>query len=96
MSETKKPKYGKIIEGAEQLSLGISIVVAILLGVAIGLWMKNSFDKPWLLWLGVFWGIGGAILNIKKAYDKQKKELDKIKDDPKYSYKKDLDDEDEY
>jgi len=96
MSETKKPKYGKIIEGAEQLSLGISIVVAILLGVAIGLWMKNSFDKPWFLWLGVFWGIGGAILNIKKAYDKQKKELDKIKDDPKYSYKKDLDDEDEY
>jgi F0F1-type ATP synthase assembly protein I len=97
MSETKKPKYGKIIEGAEQLSLGISIVVAVLLGTALGLWMKNTFDKPWLLWVGVFWGIGGAILNVKKAYDKQKKELDKIKDDPKYSYKKDLDDdEDEY
>jgi len=95
MSETKKPKYGKIIEGAEQLSLGISIVVAILLGVAIGLWMKNTFNQPWLLWLGVFWGIGGAILNVKKAYDKQKKELDKIKDDPKYSYKRDLDDDED-
>ena len=91
----KKPKYGKIIEGAEQLSLGISIVVAVLLGVGAGLWMKNTFDKPWLLWLGVFWGIGGAVLNVKKAYDKQKKELDKIKDDPRYQYKPSKDDEDE-
>jgi F0F1-type ATP synthase assembly protein I len=97
MNKTKKLKYGKIIEGAEQLSLGISVVVAILLGVAMGLWMKNTFNQAWLLWLGVFWGIGGAILNVKKAYDKQKRELDKIKDDPKYSYKRDLDDdEDEY
>jgi len=95
MSDSKKPKYAKIIEGAEQLSLGISIVVAILLGVGIGLWMKNSFDKPWLLWVGVFWGVGAAILNIKKAYDKQKRELDKIKDDPKYQYKPDKE-EDEY
>ena len=92
-----KPKFAKIIEGAEQLSLGISIVVAILLGVGIGLWMKNIFNQWWLLWLGVFWGVGGAILNIKKAYDKQKKELDKLKDDPKYSYKSQKDDdEDEY
>ncbi len=93
-----KPKFAKIIEGAEQLSLGISIVVAILLGVGIGLWMKNIFHQWWLLWLGVFWGVGGAILNIKKAYDKQKKELDKLKDDPKYQYrpsKEKEDDEDE-
>ena len=97
MNKTKKLKYGKLIEGAEQLSLGISVVVAILLGVAMGLWMKNTFNQAWLLWLGGFWGIGGAILNVKKAYDKQKRELDKIKDDPKYSYKRDLDDdEDEY
>ena len=98
MSEIKKPKYGKIIEGAEQLSLGISIVVAVLLGVGAGLWMKSFFGVEWLLWLGVFWGIGGALLNIKKAYQKQKKELDELKDNPRYSYKpqKDDDDEDEY
>ncbi len=96
MDKEKKPKYGKIIEGLEQLSLGISIVVAILLGVGIGLWMKKSFEMDWLLWLGVFWGVGGAILNIKKAYQKQKRELDKLKDDPKYSYKPNQDDEDEY
>lgn len=41
MSET--PKYGKIIEGAEQLSLGISMVVAVLIGVGIGLMLKNFF-----------------------------------------------------
>ncbi len=99
MSEEKKPKYGKIIEGMEQLSLGISIVVAILLGVGAGLWMKRYFGHDWLLWLGVFWGVGGAVLNIKKAYQKQKRELDKLKDDPKYSYdpkKQQDDDEDEY
>ena len=91
----KEPKYKKIIEGAEQLSLGISIVVAILLGVGIGLWMKNTFGYSWLLWLGVFWGVGGAILNIKKSYDKQKRELDKLKDDPRYQYNPTKDDEDE-
>ncbi len=98
MNENKKPKYGKIIEGAEQLSLGISIVVAVLLGVGAGLLMKKYFGFSWLLWLGVFWGIGGAFLNIRKAYLKQKKELDKLKDDPKYNYKpqKYDDDEDEY
>ena len=95
MSE-EKPKYGKMIEGLEQLSLGISIVVAILIGVGIGIFLKKTFGYPWLFWLGVFWGVGGAILNIKKAYQKQKKELDKLKDDPKYSYKPDIDDEDEY
>ncbi len=99
MSENNKPKYGKIIEGAEQLSLGISIVVAVLLGVGAGLLMKKYFGVDWLLWLGVFWGIAGAFLNVRKAYLKQKKELDKLKDDPKYSYdpqKQQDDDEDEY
>jgi F0F1-type ATP synthase assembly protein I len=39
MSEKEKPKYGKLIEGAEQLSLGISIVVAILIGIGLGMLM---------------------------------------------------------
>ena len=91
----KKPKYGKIIEGAEQLSLGISIVVAVLLGVGAGLWMKSFFGISWLLWLGVFWGVGGAVLNVRKAYLKQKKELDKLKDDPRYKNYKPKDEEDD-
>ena len=82
MSET--PKYGKIIEGAEQLSLGISIVVAVLIGVGIGLMLKNFFDTPWLLWVGVFIGVSAAILNVYKAYKKQVKSLDELKDDVRY------------
>ena len=80
----KQPKYRKIIEGAEALSLGISIVVAILIGVGLGLWMKSMFHQAWLLWLGVFWGVAAAILNVYKAYKKQKKELDELAKDPRY------------
>ncbi|PID47242.1 MAG: hypothetical protein CR967_04900 [Proteobacteria bacterium] len=76
--EKSKPK--KIIEGAEQLSLGISIVVAVLLGVGIGLLLKSWTGYTWTLWLGVAWGVGGAILNVYKAYKKQKASLDELKD----------------
>ena len=96
MSDLKKPKYGAIIEGAEQLSLGISMVVAVLLGVGVGLLMKKYFHHDWLLWLGVFWGVSGAILNIYKAYKKQMKSLDELKDDVRYkNYKPKADDDDD-
>lgn len=99
MSDTKepKPKYGKVIEGLEQLSLGVSIVVAILIGVGLGIVMRKYFGYEWLFWLGVFWGVAAAGLNIKKAYKKQKAELDKLKDDPRYKHynRKYDDDEDE-
>ncbi len=95
MSDMKKPKYRPIIEGAEQLSLGISMVVAVLLGVGIGLLMKNWFHQTWLLWLGVFWGVSGAILNIYKAYKKQMKSLDELKDDVRYKNYKPKNDDDE-
>ncbi len=83
----KEPKYKKVIEAADGLSLGISVVVAILLGVAIGYGLKKLFSYEWLFWLGVFWGVGAAILNIYKAYKKQKKELDKLAKDPRYQRK---------
>lgn len=81
-----KPKYGKFIDGAEQLSLGISMVVAVAVGVGVGVLMKKYFGYDWLLWLGIFWGLAAAFLNVKRAYEKQKKELDKLKDDPKYKH----------
>ncbi len=93
--EKKKPKFGKIIEGAEQLSLGISIVVAVLIGVWLGYMMEKIFGYRWLFWLGVFWGIGGAIMNIYIAYKKQKKELDSLKNDSKYKNYKDFEDEED-
>jgi len=70
MSE-ERPKYGKIIEGAEQLSLGISMVVAVLIGVGLGIFLKNMFHIWWLLWVGVFIGVAAAVLNVYKAYKKQ-------------------------
>ncbi len=96
MSLDKQPKYRKIIEGAEQLSLGISIVVAVLIGVGVGILMKNYFHQTWLLWLGVFWGVSAAILNVYKAYKKQMKSLDELKDDVRYkNYKPKIDDDDD-
>ncbi len=91
----EKPKYRKIIEGAEALSLGVSIVVAILIGVGLGIWMKNLFGQSWLLWLGVFWGVAAAILNIYKAYQKQKNELEELAKNPRYkNYHDNKEDED--
>lgn len=98
MSEKEKPKYGKLIEGAEQLSLGISIVVAVLIGIGVGMLMSHWFNTPWLLWVGVSWGIGGAILNVYKAYKKNVASLDELKDDvryKKYQQPKDDDEDDD-
>lgn len=95
---SEKPKYGKYVEGAEQLSLGVSIVVAILMGIGLGWLMRDWFGYEWLFWLGVFWGVSGAILNIYKAYRKNVTSLDELKDDvryKKYQHKKDDDEDDD-
>ena len=98
MQEKKDdPKLKKIVDAADGLSLGISMVVAVLIGVAIGLGLKNLTGATWTLWIGVFIGVGAAVLNVYKAYVKQKKSLDELATDPRYTYKRDLmkDDEDE-
>lgn len=87
-TETKhEPKLKKVVEAADGLSLGISIVVAVLIGVGLGLGLKQLFGYTWLLWLGVFWGVGAAILNVYIAYKKQKKSLDELAHDPRYANK---------
>ncbi|RLA67739.1 MAG: hypothetical protein DRQ78_02220 [Epsilonproteobacteria bacterium] len=80
-------KFKKIADAADGLSLGISIVVAVLIGVAIGLGLRNLTNMEWTLWIGVFIGVGAAISNVYKAYIKQKKSLDELAKDPRYTYK---------
>ena len=96
-NKTDDPKLKKVVDAADGLSLGISMVVAVLIGVAIGLGLKNLTGMTWTLWIGVFIGVGAAVLNVYKAYAKQKKSLDELATDPRYTYKRDLmkDDEDE-
>ncbi|MGA9046917.1 AtpZ/AtpI family protein [Sulfuricurvum sp.] len=97
-NEEQKPRLKPIIEGAETLSLGISMVVAILIGVAIGLGLKKLTGITWLLWVGVAIGILAAFLNVFKAYSKQYKEFEKLAKDPRYNMgksQKDDDDDDE-
>ena len=84
----EEPKLKKVVEAADGLSLGISIVVAVLLGVGIGLGLKHLFGYTWLLWLGVVIGVGGAVRNVQIAYLKQKKSLDELANDPRYSQKR--------
>lgn len=88
------PKYAKLVEGADGLSLGVSIVVAVLLGVGAGMLMKSAFGYDWLLWVGVFWGIGGAVMNVYKAYKKQVESYAEFKDDVRYKKYEDDDDDD--
>lgn len=86
-STESEPKFRQVVEGVSALSLGISIVVAVLIGIGIGYGLKKLTGVAWLFWLGVFWGVGGAILNIYKAYKKTKESLEELANDPKYHYK---------
>lgn len=85
---SKKSKSRMIIEGANDLSLGISMVVAVILGFLIGYGLKWLFEYEWLLWLGIFWGVAAAILNVFKAYKKLRREMNEIENDPRYNTKK--------
>jgi len=72
------PRIQPIIEAADSLSLGISIVVAIFLGIGIGVLLKQVTGVFWTVWIGVFIGIAAALLNVYKAYSKQYKEYEEL------------------
>lgn len=82
------PKAQKLINSAYDLSLGISIVAAVLLGLGIGILLQKLSGSMWGLGVGVFWGVAAAILNIYKAYKRTQKSLEDLANDPKYSYHK--------
>lgn len=94
----EQPKFKKLIEAADTLSLGISMVVAVLIGFGIGYGLKTWTGYQWTLWLGIFWGVAAAVLNVYKAYKKQMREYEELAKDPKYSNQRPIrseDDEDE-
>ncbi len=89
-------KPNEMVEGAESLSLGISMVVAVLLGVALGYGLKTIFDVPWLMWIGVGIGVAGALLNVFKAYSSQYKMYEELGKQDRYKIKKQLEDGDDW
>lgn len=85
--EEKKPKHRDKIEALDSLSVGISIVAAILIGIGIGLGLKYLTGLTWTLWIGIFWGIAAALLNIYKAYKRAQKVYEGMENDPRYAYR---------
>lgn len=90
-----KPRIKPIIEAADSLSLGISMVVAVLMGVGLGLLLRSLSGIGWLLWIGVFIGVAAAVLNVYKAYSKQYKVMQDLAKEPRYAIKKQLQDNDD-
>lgn len=91
-----KPKIRGVVEAVDSLSLGISIVVAIAMGIGIGYLIRSMTDIGWTFFIGVFIGIAAAILNVYKAYAKQKEVYEELAKEPRYAIKKQLqDDEDD-
>ena len=93
--EEKAPRVKPIIEAVDSLSLGISMVVAVLMGVGIGWLLRRLTDIGWLFWVGVGIGVAAAILNVYKAYAKQYKAFEELAKEPRYAIKKQLDEEDD-
>lgn len=80
-SNIMSKKIKNIILAVDNLSLGISMVVATVLGVLIGLGLKSVFGYEWLLWLGILWGVLASFLNVYKVYKRHKKDLDKLSEE---------------
>jgi len=93
----EEPRFKKVVDAADGLSLGISMVVAVLIGIGIGLVLESWTGATWTLWIGVFIGVGAAVNNVYIAYRKQKASLDELSRDPRYRHGREIkeDDEDE-
>ena len=83
----EKPKHQDKIVALDSLSLGISIVAAVIIGFGIGYGLKQLTGYTWTLWVGIAWGIAAAILNIYRAYKKAQKVYEGMENDPRYAYR---------
>lgn len=94
-----KPKHQDKIVALDSLSLGISIVAAIIIGFGIGYGLKQLTGYSWALWLGIAWGVLAAVMNVYRAYKRAQKQYEGMENDPRYAYRakhgdKSFDDED--
>lgn len=94
-----KPKLQDKIVALDSLSLGISIVAAIIIGFGIGYGLKQLTGYSWTLWLGIAWGVLAAVMNVYRAYKRAQKQYEGMENDPRYAYRakhgdKSFDDED--
>lgn len=85
--ENKIPKHKDKLVALDSLSLGISIVVAVALGFAIGYGLKQWTGYTWTLWLGLAWGIAAAVLNVYRAYKRAQKTYEGMENDPRYAHR---------
>lgn len=85
--EEPKPKHQDKIVALDSLSLGISIVAAIIIGFGIGYGLKQLTGYTWTLWLGIAWGIAAAIMNVYRAYKRAQKQYEGMENDPRYAYR---------
>ena len=84
--ESNDSKIQKLTRGANDLSLGISMIVAVLLGLGIGYGLYKWLGYYWLIWVGLGYGVAAAFLNVVKAYKRLHKELDSLRHEEKYKY----------
>ena len=75
-SDEQPTKYQNFAKGVNHLSLGISMVVAVIIGTGIGIWLKNLLESTIWLFVGILWGVAAAVLNVYKAYQQHQKEFE--------------------
>jgi F0F1-type ATP synthase assembly protein I len=76
LQEKGANKLKFIAKSTSLLSLGISMVVAVILGVALGIFLKNITGINGFLFLGIFFGVAASFLNVYKVYKSQVKEYE--------------------
>ncbi|NLY04048.1 MAG: AtpZ/AtpI family protein [Campylobacter sp.] len=74
-----------IIRGADSLSLGISMVVAVAIGVICGYYSAKWTGVRGFFYFFLIIGVAAAFLNVYKFYKMQQKELKELENNPKYA-----------
>ncbi len=70
----KKDRGSTFREVGYFASLGMSVALSIFIGLALGLWLDKKFGTdPWLMFIGLAFGIAAGFSNVIRAGKKGKK-----------------------